>query len=388
MILLVGLFVGLLRCLVTNFRFTGFSTMDNPLVAVECSWKRVLLALSLISRNFKLLLIPRDLCHDWSFGTFDISQINFLQLGQSLLLLLAALEFGRRANRFAQFSLLWLSICYLPISNIILLVGFVQAERCLYLLIPPFLTLMGHGVEIISKEIPKDVFKLLKFLTIALYIGKTWQRAEEWSSEYLLNSSAVKLGSLKSQVNLAAILGEEGRYNISEALLQNALKKRQTSDIYYNLGLMQQKTSQLEKAKDSYTRCLQLRGRHVLCQLNLGVLYESYSNYSTSEKLYKGCHEENLSCRFNYARINYDFGRYEKAVAILTEAAHALLATRENLQYSRKERASFFNLLSISLLKLKKIEQAKYWNEQSLIQNPNHVPARTANQLLRNITQK
>ena len=106
------------------------------------------------------------------------------------------------------------------------------------------------------------------------------------------------MGSLKSQVNLATLYGESGNYNFSEILLNSALEIRPSADIYYNTGIIQQKGLRLGDAKESYEKCLGLRPGHELCQLNLGVIYEAYSKYNISMKLYSACLETTLRRRF------------------------------------------------------------------------------------------
>jgi len=93
-----------------------------------------------------------------------------------------------------------------------------------------------------------------------------------------------------------------------------------------------------------------------------------------------------LSCRFNFARLNYESGNYNRAVLALEKTAETRLIPNLELRYSKKEKSSFYNLLSISYLKLKKFEKAKQWVDRSLQENPAHTPAQSTRQYLKNMS--
>ena len=107
-----------------------------------------------------------------------------------------------RRNFWITFSILWLGLAYLPISNIFVLVGFVQAERCLYLIIPPGLILVGQGIEKVHLGTLSNV---VKFIVLILCMGKTWTRSSDWSNEFRLNLSGNREGTFQSKMFLARI---------------------------------------------------------------------------------------------------------------------------------------------------------------------------------------
>ena len=90
--------------------------------------------------NAGLLLYPNNLCSDWSFGTIPLLEsladhrvIYILALIAALVYLLRA-AFGKSGNQSAlKVALIIIVLTYLPSSGVFLRVGFVIAERVLYM---------------------------------------------------------------------------------------------------------------------------------------------------------------------------------------------------------------------------------------------------------------
>jgi tetratricopeptide (TPR) repeat protein len=123
-----------------------------------------------------------------------------------------------------------------------------------------------------------------------------------------------------------------------------------------------------------------------MCLLNLGVLHESLSEFNISENYYQKCLNDNISCRFNSARLCFNSGDYEKTIKLLEQTATTKLMTNFFLTYSQREKSSFYNLLSMAFLRAKKYNSANLWVERSLRENPSHSPAKSTKQFLRNIS--
>lgn len=253
-------------------------------------------------------------------------------------------------------------------------------------MIPPLLIFLLHGIEKISTKVRTETFKILKIFIIGIFMAKTMIRSMDWQNEESLQTSAVKLGSLKSQVNLGSILGEAGKFNTSYFLLKDALRRKPTSDIFYNLALIEQRAQKFASAEMSYKKCLNLRPSHDLCRLNLGVLHENDPNSTDiSEYYYQTCLESNLNCRFNLARLCYRRKEYHRTVQLLEKTATVKIASGWSPTYSMREQASFLNLLGLAHLKLQNFETARFYVEKSLETNPKHGPALAAMQILNSI---
>ena len=380
---ILGIFAFFARSWVTNFDFTNFSELDNPIIN-DKNFQRVRSTLALVFRNLKILLLPIDLCHDWSYGTFfpTLKESIFGIFILGFIFWLIVRKFSK--NNFFIWS--WLALTYFPISNSLFLVGFVQAERALYLMLPPMILFFIQGFEKISKKLRNENVKILKILLIGITLGKTSIRARDWQNEESLHNSAVRLGSLKSQVNLGSIFGENGKFNTSYFLLRDALRRKPTSDIFYNLGLIEQKARKFSDAKKSYEKCIELRASHNLCRLNLGVIFENFSNSTEiSELYYQSCLESNLNCRFNLSRLFYNQKFYQKSIDLLETIATEEILTGRCLFYSKPEQASFLNLLALSHLKLRNFEKSRFFVEKSLEANSGHFPALSAKKILDSI---
>ena len=379
----MGIFVCFARSWVTNFEFTNFSEIDNPMIN-EKKIQRVRSTLALVFRNLKILLLPIDLCHDWSYGTFFPTLIESI-FGIFILVLIFWL-IVRKFSKNNFFIWSWLALTYFPISNSLFLVGFVQAERALYLMLPPMILFFIQGFEKISTKIRPENVKTLKILLIGISLGKTTIRVRDWQNEESLHNSAVRLGSLKSQVNLGSFFGEKGKFNTSYFLLRDGLRRKPTSDIFYNLGLIEQRARKFSDAKKSYEKCIELRASHNLCRLNLGVIFENVSNSTEiSEFYYQSCLDSNLNCRFNLARLFYNQKFYQKSIGLLEIIATEKIINGRCLFYSKSERASFLNLLALAHLKLRNFEKSRFFVEKSLEANSGHLPALSAKKVLDSI---
>ena len=103
---------------------------------------------------------------------------------------------------YALFGLL----AYLPASNIFLHVGFLVAERTLYLPAMAFCLLAGLGAEAVVKNTTQMPRRRLLYITFALTTAvlalKTRQRVEVWQNEKALYKSGLTCSPAKCELCL------------------------------------------------------------------------------------------------------------------------------------------------------------------------------------------
>ncbi|CAL4189046.1 unnamed protein product, partial [Meganyctiphanes norvegica] len=116
---------------------------------------RVLTYLYLPAHNTWLMLCPLQLCYDWQMGSVPlIMKLDDLRNAGSLLLylticltfLIACIKKNKESHAIV-WSLLVMVFGFLPASNIFISVGFVIAERILYIPSMGFCTIIGIGAS-------------------------------------------------------------------------------------------------------------------------------------------------------------------------------------------------------------------------------------------------
>ena len=166
--------------------------------------------------NVWLLLSPSQLCAEYAMGT--IPPVSSLSDPRNLLTLttfagLLSLSSYAAASptvthhRKILFGLSLLILPYLPASNLFFPVGFVVAERVLYLPSMGFCLLISYGFHLILTSNWKPITKNLRFLAKTLIIFllvtqslKTLSRNFEWSDNLTLFRSALRVSQTSAKM--------------------------------------------------------------------------------------------------------------------------------------------------------------------------------------------
>lgn len=102
-------------------------------------------------------------------------------------------------------SLSLLIVPFIPAANLFFYVGFVIAERVLYIPSMGFCLLVTVGTRILYVKTPKRCLKNLIFLAIAALIFfyglKTFIRNEDWQNEEMLYKSGIKVNPAKGKIH-------------------------------------------------------------------------------------------------------------------------------------------------------------------------------------------
>ncbi|ALC39930.1 CG31690 [Drosophila busckii] len=185
-------------------------------------------------------------------------------------------------------ALSFLVLPFLPASNLFLHVGFVLAERVLYLPSVGYCLLFGLGFgklwqrfrAISSKRL---LLCCLTFLLCALSL-RTVQRNRDWHTEEQLFGSAIAVNPPKALANLGSILSAQGRYEEAKLALEAAIGQRANmADAHFNLGIVHQQQQNFNAAIPYYRRAIQLRPQLAVAHLNLATSLLA-SNQSRDEE--------------------------------------------------------------------------------------------------------
>ncbi|XP_068632488.1 protein O-mannosyl-transferase Tmtc2 [Battus philenor] len=165
---------------------------------------------------------------------------------------------------------------FVPASNILFYVGFVVAERVLYIPSVGFCLLLGLGAGALTRnwnwnEVRFRVFMFALLATLLTMCGCTLRRNLDWYDEESLFRSALHINPPKAYGNLGSVLTTQGRLEEAEVAFERALKYRPNmADVHYNLGILLQNQRRYGEAITSFERAIYFRPSMALAYVNLG----------------------------------------------------------------------------------------------------------------------
>ncbi|XP_078663623.1 protein O-mannosyl-transferase TMTC2-like [Branchiostoma floridae x Branchiostoma belcheri] len=274
---------------------------------------------------------------------------------------------------------------FIPASNLFFYVGFVIAERVLYIPSMGFCLLVAEGTHVLYETAGRAWRKVVVVATVMLvvvYSARTVVRNEDWHDEEALYRSGIKVNPAKAWGNLANILKTQGNVDEAEQAYRNALQHRgNMGDVHYNLGILLQEGKRYPEAIQSYQMAIQCRPRLAMAHLNLGIVLSTLGRTEEAEKVYRhaatlddhGLKDPKahatgvISAIYNLGRLQHDQGRYSEAIDTYMEAIR-----RRPSHYAPQ---SLYNMLGESLFKNGQLPEAEDWFKKSLTAKPDHVPA-------------
>ncbi|XP_049522366.1 protein O-mannosyl-transferase Tmtc3 isoform X3 [Dermacentor silvarum] len=349
-----------------------FTKFDNP-AAVAPSPVRQLTFHYLPAVNAWLLLFPHALCCDWTMGSValvrsvaDPRNAATLSLyGALAALAYVALFPGRRARPADdQQNVIFLSLSllvfpFLPASNLFFPVGFVVAERVLYMPSMGFCLLVAHGWHTLIKNyadsrLTKNFLWFGLLLLLTTHSLKTFVRNFEWESEYSIFMAGLKVNSQNAKLYNNVGHALEGQGDYAQAL-EYFLKAAsvQPDDIgahmnvgrtYNNLLMFEEAETAFRKAKDLLPRPkpgepykARIAPNHLNVFLNLANLISR--NSSRLEEA-DGLYRQAISMRVDYIQAYINRGdiliklNRTKEAQEVYERALSLDATNPDIFYN------------------------------------------------------
>ncbi|KAG5845214.1 hypothetical protein ANANG_G00136440 [Anguilla anguilla] len=274
-----------------------FSEQDNPASFCPHLLTRFLTYLYLLAFNAGLLLAPITLCYDWQVGSiplveslWDVRNIATLLLGVVMicLCLYCLTNLQGSQKREVLVGLLFLVFPFIPASNLFFRVGFVVAERILYMPSMGYCILVVQGMNRLCSLVGRwgsTALTVSMLLLLLLFSWKTVQQNEVWLSREALFRSGIQTlpHNAKVHYNYANFLKDQGRNAEAIHHYKTALRLYpQHASAMNNLGTL---THHAEEAEEHYRRALEINPQHNRALFNLGNLLKSQGKEEEAEQL-------------------------------------------------------------------------------------------------------
>ncbi|XP_026549363.1 transmembrane and TPR repeat-containing protein 3 [Notechis scutatus] len=379
-----------IRVQVIQSQLPVFTRFDNP-AAVSPSPVRQLTFNYLLPVNAWLLLNPSELCCDWTMGTIplvesilDIRNIAtvtfFCFLGT---LVVFSLRYPGDSSKTVLMALCLIVLPFIPASNLFFPVGFVVAERVLYVPSMGFCMLVAHGWKKLSSN---STLRKLSWICLSLVLFihalKTLQRNWDWESEYTLFMSALKVNK-----NNAKLWNNVGHALENEKNFERALRffiqatQVQPDDIgaHMNVGRTYKNLNRTREAEESYLVAKSLMPQiipgkkyaarvapnHLNVYINLANLIRANeSRLEEADQLYR----QAISMRPDFKQAYISRGELLLKMNKPLQAKEAYLMA---LELDRSNADLWYNL-AIVYIELKDPSEALKNFNQALELNPNH----------------
>ncbi|XP_039218898.1 protein O-mannosyl-transferase TMTC2 isoform X1 [Crotalus tigris] len=283
-------------------------------------------------------------------------------------------------------SLSLLIVPFIPATNLFFYVGFVIAERVLYIPSMGFCLLITVGTRALYVKVQKRFLKNLIFLataTLIFFYGlKTFVRNGDWQNEEMLYKSGIKVNPAKAWGNLGNVLKSQSKISEAESAYRNALYYRSNmADMLYNLGLLLQENNRFSEALHYYKLAIGSRPTLASAYLNTGIILMNQGKAEEAKKTFLKCSEipdENLkdphahkssvtSCLYNLGKLYHEQGQYEDALLVYKEAIQKMPR-----QFAPQ---SLYNMIGEAYMRLSRFSEAEYWYVESLHSKTDHIPA-------------
>ncbi|XP_076301294.1 protein O-mannosyl-transferase TMTC1-like isoform X2 [Lasioglossum baleicum] len=276
-----------------------FSPQDNPAAFHPCFHVRLLTFCYLAALNCWLLLCPATLSHDWQMGSVPLvasladtrNMATCLFFGGCLILTYKAFtDFEQQRHPPLLLGWMFLVLPFLPASNLFITVGFVVAERVLYMPSVGWILLVVYGMQITWTAIPRRRSMITAGIALLLILGcyKTVLRNRDWTSrETLLRAGLRSLPhNAKMHYNFANFLRDMSQPNHAILHYQLALWLWPTyASAHNNLGTL----TVGDQAEQHFLAAINAQPGHVNAHYNLGQLYRKTNRTEECIRMLQKC---------------------------------------------------------------------------------------------------
>uniref|UniRef100_A0A8R1DIB9 dolichyl-phosphate-mannose--protein mannosyltransferase n=1 Tax=Caenorhabditis japonica TaxID=281687 RepID=A0A8R1DIB9_CAEJA len=383
------------RLAINNFQSPQFSKNDNP-IAHDPNWlTRTLTFLYLPVFHASLLVFPKTLSFDWSMDAIPKVESIFDSrfLGATICYTIGAAVVWKtwktlvcnwksgNSNEIEKvaFLLALLSMPHLISSNLIAYVGFVAAERILYLPAVAYCILIGYGAQLVYKRFPGIPIILVALLSV--HTHRTLARVNDWKNEESLFKSSLEVNPTRAHMNIGYVYTTRKMYDLAKYHYLQALRRRPNlADAWYNLGILTSQSSNGSSAEavHYYQQAIKSRSNFAAAHLNLALLLWDMGHHQTAFNHLEKCltvSGENLKSYRNHLKTKatcaFNKGRFLQKSEKFNEAINALKLALEIAGAHFEHYNSVLNSIGTCYSSLGDELEAEKYFEQAI--NKNHV---------------
>ncbi|XP_031790810.1 protein O-mannosyl-transferase TMTC4 isoform X3 [Piliocolobus tephrosceles] len=308
----------------------AFTEVDNPASFADSMLVRAINYNYYYSLNAWLLLCPWWLCFDWSMGCIplikSVSDWRVIALAALWFCLIGLIcqalcsEDGHK-RRILTLGLGFLVIPFLPASNLFFRVGFVVAERVLYLPSVGYCVLLTFGFGALSKHTKKK--KLIAAVVLGiLFINmlRCVVRSGQWRSEEQLFRSALSVCPLNAKVhyNIGKNLADKGNQTAAIRYYREAVRLNpKYVHAMNNLGNILKERNELQEAEELLSLAVRIQPDFAAAWMNLGIVQNSLKRFEAAEQSYRMAIKHRRKypdCYYNLGRLYADLNRHVDAL--------------------------------------------------------------------------
>ena len=227
------------------------------------------------------MLNPDFLCADWTMGTIPLitsftdprnlaTALTFIVV--TVLGLYSTSGSGRTQN-ILVFSLSLIVFPYVPASNLFFPVGFVVAERILYVPSMGFSMIVALGIWLLwtNGKLTNILAKFTLFLLLLTHSVRTVVRNRDWYSDVTLFTSAIEINP-------------------------------QNGKVYNNLGHEYERMENFSYAEELFRSASEIQSDDIGAFINLGRVLKAQERYGESEKVLRTTPVYNV-CMIAYQKV-------------------------------------------------------------------------------------
>ncbi|KAF6216658.1 hypothetical protein GE061_001004 [Apolygus lucorum] len=381
------------RIIIMGSRLPVFTRFDNPASASPTP-TRQLSYHYLISLNAWLLVFPCDLCCDWTMGTVPLvsSLIDPRNLGTlamyatiTAIIHTAYNSNSRKKTSVIIMGLAFMILPFLPASNIFFPVGFVVAERVLYLPSMGFCVLIAYGWYHLYEYGFRKIAWFGLALLILFHSCKTYRRNWDWENEYALFMAGLRVNQRNAKLfnNVGHALESQGRYIEALQFFYKAVSV-QEDDIgaHINVGRTYNHLNMYKEAEEAYLKAKSLLPKakpgqsyqariapnHLNVFLNLAnLIAKNETRLEEADLLYR----QAISMRADYTQAYINRG---DVLLKLNRTKEAQEVYERALFYDNNNPDIYYNL-GVVFLEQGKASQALAYLDKALEYDPDHEQA-------------
>ncbi|XP_021924796.1 transmembrane and TPR repeat-containing protein 1-like isoform X2 [Zootermopsis nevadensis] len=277
-----------------------FSNQDNPAAFHPCRHVRFLTFCYLAAFNCWLLLCPATLSHDWQMGSVSLvtsladsrNIATCLFFGCCILVAYRGIaDFEQQRHPPLLLGGLFLVLPFLPAANLVVTVGFVVAERVLYIPSLGMVLLLVYGAQLLWGAFLRQRPLLLcaGVVLLVVFCGRTVARNKDWASRQALIRAGLNAlpHNAKLHYNFANFLRDTGQLDLATKHYREALRLWPTyASAHNNLGTLMTGT---EEAESHFLEAIRYSPNHVNAHYNLGQVYRKVNRTEDAARMLERC---------------------------------------------------------------------------------------------------